>query len=219
MSGLFETIRIRSGEAPFLPQHVARMTASCRALGRPAPEPGLGDRVLAHRAAGDVIVRVALDERGERIETRAVPPEGPMRIVFSGTRHEPYPHKTTVRTVFDRARARVVPFRADEAILFAVDGSLAEGCVTNVFFWLGDVLCTPSLDVGILPGVGRARVLALAQERNIEVREGRFARAEIEGLPFFLCNGVRGVLETAVHGDWRKTRDDRTGALAGQFWG
>jgi len=143
----------------------------------------------------------------------------PMRIVFSGTRHEPYPHKTTDRGVFDRARSRVVPFRADEALLFAQGGVLAEGCVTSVFFWLGEVLCTPALDVGILPGIGRARVIELARGRKIEVREGHFTRPEIEGLPVFLANAVRGVMETAVHGDWRSTPDDRTRTLAAGFWG
>jgi branched-subunit amino acid aminotransferase/4-amino-4-deoxychorismate lyase len=219
MSGLFETIRIRDGVATFLPQHLGRLAASCEALGKDPPAPGLAERVGAHAGAGDLIVRVTLDARGERIEPRAIPPSAPIRIVFSGTRHEPYPHKSTERFVFDRARARVVPFRADEAILFADDGSLAEGCVSSVFFWLGPALCTPSLDVGILPGVGRSRVIALARGRGIDVREGRFTRAEVEGLPIFLCNGVRGVMETAVHGDWRSRRDDRTRALAAQFWG
>ena len=219
MSGLFETIRIRNGGAPFLAQHLARLVASCQALGRTAPAPGLESRVAAHRHAGDAIVRVTMDDRGERIETRAVPPVGPMRIVFSGTRYEPYPHKTTDRDVFDRARSRVIPFRADEALLFTGEGHLAEGCVTNVFFWRGGTLCTPSLELDILPGVGRARVLEVAWERKIAVEEGRYSRADVEGVALFLVNGVRGVLESAVHGDWRRPGDDRTRALAERFWG
>lgn len=219
MDGLFETIRVRAGNAPFVTRHIARLTSSCQALGREPPAPGLEDRVAAHHTKGEIIVRVTLDARGERIETRPVPPAVPMRIVFSGTRHEPYPHKTTARVVFDRARARVVPFRADEAILFNGEGYLAEGCVTSVFFWLGETLCTPALSLGILPGVGRARVLEVARERKMAVREGSFTRAEIEGLPVFLVNGVRGVLETAVHGDWRRPQDDRTRIFAERFWG
>ena len=218
MTGLFETIRVRGGKIPFLDQHVARLTASTQALGRIPPAAGLEDRIRAV-AAGDLIVRVTLDARGERIETRPVPPAAPMRIVISGTRHEPYPHKTTERDVFDRARSRVVPFRADEAVLLTGEGFLAEGCVTNVFFWQGATLCTPELSLGILPGIGRARVLSLARERKIAVEEGRYLRAVIEGLPMFLVNGVRGILETAKHGDWRRTTDDRTRMLAEGFWG
>jgi branched-subunit amino acid aminotransferase/4-amino-4-deoxychorismate lyase len=198
---------------------VARLTSSCQVTGRQPPEPGIEARVAAHLPAGDVIVRLTLDDRGERIETRAVPPAGPMRIVFSGTRHEVYVHKSTARDVFDRARSRVVPFRADEALLMTGEGFLAEGCVTSIFFWQGSMLCTPDLELGILPGIGRARVLELARQRKIAVEEGRYTRGQVEGLPIFLVNSVRGVLETAVHGDWRRPRDDRTRALADRFWG
>jgi branched-subunit amino acid aminotransferase/4-amino-4-deoxychorismate lyase len=219
MPGLFETIRIRQGAAPFLGQHVARLMASCQVTGRQPPAPGIESRVLAHLPAADIIVRVTMDDRGERVETRAVPPAGPMRIVFSGTRHEVYVHKSTLREVFDRARSRVVPFRADEAILLTGEGFLAEGCVTSVFFWQGSTLCTPTLELGILPGIGRARVIELARERKVTVEEGKYTRSVVEGLPLFLVNSVRGVLETAVHGDWRRPRDDRTRALADRFWG
>lgn len=219
MPGLFETIRVREGRIPFLSQHVVRLTSSCRALGMAPPAAGLEDRVKAYAPAGELIVRVTLDERGERIDTRPAPAAEPMRIVFSGTRHEPYPHKTTEREVFDRARSRVVPYRADEAVLLSEEGLLAEGCVTSVFFWLAETLCTPSLDVGILPGVGRARVLEVARSRGLALREGRFERADIQGLPMFLVNAVRGVLETTVHGDWRRQRDDRTLLIAEHFWG
>ena len=218
MSGLFETIRVREGRVPFVARHVSRLTASCRALGVAEPEPGVAERIEAH-ATGDLIVRLTIDGRGERIETRQVPPAAPMRVVFSGTRHVPYDHKSTDRAVSDRARSRVVPYRADEAILLTQDGYLAEGCVTNVFFWHAGELCTPALDLGILPGVGRARVFEVAKERGIGVREGHFTKAEFEGLPIFLVNAVRGIMETTVHGEWRLSTDDRTRALADRFWG
>ncbi len=220
MAGLFETIRFRNGVAPFLDQHLERLATSCRALGRPEPAAGFAARIAAHPHGGDAIIRVTLDERGERIESRPAPAPEPLRIVWSGTRHEPYTHKVTDRRVFDLARARVVPFRADEALLFAAGGIVAEGCVTSIFFWHGPALLTPSLDVGILPGIGRARVIAMAREKKLEVREGRFERAEIEGLPIFLVNAVRGILETTVHGEWRGARgDSRTRALVEHFWG
>jgi branched-subunit amino acid aminotransferase/4-amino-4-deoxychorismate lyase len=219
VTGLFETLRVREGAIPLLERHLARLAASCAALGMAPPAPGLAERLAPHRAAGDVVVRVTLDARGERIEARALPEPGPMRIVFSGTRHQPYPHKTTDRAVFDLARSRVVPYRAEEAILLTADGRLAEGCVTSVFFWHGSELCTPSLDVGILPSIGRARVIEVARDLGITVREGRFARAEAEGLPLFLVNSVRGVVETAVHGRVGTSRDDRTSRLAAAFWG
>ncbi len=218
MVTLFETMRARGGRVPLLERHLARLASSCAALGVPPPDESLADRVRAQALAGDLVIRVSVDRGGDRIEPRAAPADGAMRIVFSGTRHEPYPHKTTDRAVFDRARARVVPYRADEAILLTADGDLAEGCITSVFFWLGDTLCTPALDLGILPGVGRARVLELARERGIPLREGRFRRAEAQGLPIFLVNAVRGVVGATFFGDRRAAGDDRTRLMAEAFW-
>jgi len=219
MTGLFETLRVREGTIPLLERHLARLAASCAALGMTPPAPGLEGRVMRHAAAGDAVVRVTLSARGERIEARPLPEPGPMRIVYSGTRYQPYPHKITDRAVFDLARSRVVPYRAEEAILMTAEGHIAEGCVTSIFYWLGPELCTPSLDLGILPSIGRARVIEVAQRLGIAVREDRFTRAEMEGLPLFLVNSVRGVVETAVHGRAGASRDDRTTRIAAAFWG
>jgi len=219
VAGVFETIRVREGRIAFLEHHLSRLGNTCRALGLEPPREGLAERLLRQVRAGDMVLRVTLEDGGERIEARPAPATGPMRIVFSGTKHRPYPHKTTDRKVFDEARGRVVPYRADEAILFTEDGLLAEGCITSVFFWLGSTLCTPSLDLGILPGVGRARVLELAQARGVPVQEGRYSRAEMQGLPLFLVNSVRGIMETTLHGDWRSPKgDDRTRLLGEEFW-
>ena len=218
MAGLFETIRVRDGRVPFLERHVARLAASCRALGQAPPRAGLDERVLGY-ATGELVVRVTLEGPAERIETRAVPPGGAMRVAFSDVPHEPYPHKLTERGVFERARARVPAHRADEVVLLTPEGLVAEGCVTSVFFWRHDALCTPALELGILPGVGRARVLELARERGVPVREGRFAPGDCAGAPLFLVNSVRGVVETVAAGPERPPEDVRTALLARSFWG
>lgn len=218
MIGVFETMRVRGGQIPFLDRHLARLREACAALGIRPPDADLASRIQDAARASDMVIRVTLED-GERIETRALPAPGPMRTVFSGTIHEPYPHKTTQRHIFDRARSRVVPYRADEAILLTRDGVLTEGCITSVFFWLGSTLCTPSLDLGILPGIGRARLLEMASGLGIAVQEGHFTKAEVQGLPVFLVNSVRGIIDTAQHGDWRSPRgDDRTARLAERFW-
>ena len=217
MPGLFETIRVRAGLVPFLERHLARLAASCGALGQAPPRPGLDERVLGY-AAGELVVRVTLEGPAERIEARAVPPGGALRVAFSDVPHQPYPHKLTERGVFERARARA-DHQADEVVLLTPEGLLAEGSVTSLFFWQHDTLCTPALELGILPGVGRARVLELARERGVPVREGRFTRDDCAGAPLFLVNSVRGVVETVADGPGRQPEDVRTALLARSFWG
>ena len=46
---------------------------------------------------------------------------------------------------------------ADDAVFVRDDGIVLEGPVTNVWWRRGDTLSTPSLDLGILAGVTRAR--------------------------------------------------------------
>lgn len=61
-------------------------------------------------------------------------------------------------------RARRIARRAgaDEAILLSSEGWLAEGAISNLFWISGGALETPALSLGVLPGVTRAKVCALA---------------------------------------------------------
>jgi branched-chain amino acid aminotransferase len=83
-----------------------------------------------------------------------------------------------------------------EAILCAAGGSVAEGSSSNVFAVVAGELRTPALDVGILDGVTRGKVLALARQNGIPAREVSFLgpdelRAAEE---VFLTSAARGVL-------------------------
>jgi branched-chain amino acid aminotransferase len=84
---------------------------------------------------------------------------------------------------------------AHEAILCAEDGSVAEGASSNVFIVCRGEVVTPSLEVGILEGVTRAKVLELCQAHHIPCRQGRFGvdvlRAADEA---FITSATRGVL-------------------------
>ena len=63
------------------------------------------------------------------------------------------------------------------------EGCLAEGTISNLFFVLSQnekaVLCTPSVDCGILDGITRNIVLELAKKHGIPAKEGRFKKEDI----------------------------------------
>ncbi len=103
---------------------------------------------------------------------------------------------------------------ADDALLLTTEGWAAEGTVWNVFWWEGDWLRTPALDVGILPGIGRARVLELSEA----VEQGRYPRQALEGKSLFLTNAVRGIVPLASLDGVRVPADPRTAELARRFW-
>jgi branched-chain amino acid aminotransferase len=92
---------------------------------------------------------------------------------------------------------------AHEAILCSARGSVAEGATSNVFFVAHGEVHTPALEVGILDGVTRAKILTLAREAGIETREDAFvAPGELRAADeVFLTSAVRGILPvTTVDG-------------------
>ncbi len=92
-------------------------------------------------------------------------------------------------------------------------GWVAEGTTWNVFWWDGGGLRTPALDLEILPGIGRTRVLELGKGQ-----ETRAPRAALDGKSLFLVNAVRGILPLASLDGARVPADGRTAELARRFW-
>jgi 4-amino-4-deoxychorismate lyase len=90
---------------------------------------------------------------------------------------------------------------------------VAEGTVWSLFWWDGDVLRTPGLDLGVLSGVGRAHVLELAPGAG-----GGHPRAALDGKSLFLANAVRGVVPIASLDGTPVPADLRTVDLARRFW-
>src|SRR5207253_7623807 len=86
--------------------------------------------------------------------------------------------------------------------------------VWTVFWWDGDALRTPALELGILPGIGRARVLELVKR----VVQGRYPAQELAGKSLFLTNAVRGIVPIASLDGVAVPADPRTAELAERFW-
>lgn len=101
-----------------------------------------------------------------------------------------------------------------EAILCSADGWVAEGATSNVFaVTKAGVLMTPSLDVGILDGVTRAKVLQLARHAGIPVEEGRFTAQQLrDASEVFITSAARGVLP-ATSVDGQAVGDGSPGAI------
>ena len=216
MTALIETIRVKDGRAPLWRLHQARLEASCLALGIPRPivEPPRGgeDRVVQYIV---VIGEQRADaEEPAGIKERAVGSVAPVRLALSRETHRPYPHKTTERVVFDRAAAKAKAQGADDAVLLTAEGLVAEATIWTLFWWEGDRLATPALDLGVLPGVGRARLGQLTGG----LVERRVRAEELMGRSLLLANAARGVVQVAEWQGSSVEQDTRTGWLREAFW-
>jgi len=206
---LIETIRIRNGEAPLWYLHLRRLAVSCKALGIPLPA------VLEVPQGGnDRVYRLEVGMRGMQVSERLPGPATPVKLVVSKVAHHSYPYKTTDRAQFDRAGDAARAAGADDALLLTPGGFVAETSIWSVLWWEDAQLCGPAFELGILPGVGRARVTELVGK----VEERRSTLRELEGRPFVLVNAVRGVVPVASIAGVQVPGSRETDALARRFW-
>jgi branched-subunit amino acid aminotransferase/4-amino-4-deoxychorismate lyase len=152
--------------------------------------------------------------RGLQVSERAVGGTEPISLVRARVVHRTYPHKTTERAQFDRALEEAAAAGADDAVLLTEGGHVAECAIWGIFWWDGDRLCAPALELGVLPGVARARLAELAGG----IAERKATAAEIEGRSLFVANSVRGVVPVLSFEGRSVPQDSGTARLSGSFW-
>jgi len=212
--GLIETMRVRDGRIPFLERHLARLGRSLGELGLPTPSRDVVALVKPFAGTGDAVLRLEVQDGRASVTVRELPALAPPAVITASEPHQPYPHKTTERDCFADAGQEAEVAEADDALLLTHDGWVAEGTVWTVFWWAGDALRTPALDLGILPGIGRARVLELVPR----VEQGRYPKQALGGKSLFLTNAVRGIVPIASLDGAPVTADSRTADLVSHFW-
>jgi branched-subunit amino acid aminotransferase/4-amino-4-deoxychorismate lyase len=206
---LIETIRIRSGEAPLWYLHLRRLAVSCKALG--VPLPGV---LEVPQGGNDRVYRLEVGMRGMQVSERLAGPATPVKLVVSKVAHHSYPYKTTDRAQFDRALDAARAAGMDDALLLTPGGFVAETAIWSVLWWEDDQLCGPAFELGILPGVGRARVTEIVGK----VEERRATMDDVQGRPLILVNAVRGVVPVATLDGVPVPPARETDALASRFW-
>lgn len=174
--------------------HLARLTASARAFGFAFDRHGARNELQAatFRLRGPRRIRLLLAAGGAvAIEVGPLPsaPIGPVPVAVVPLPVAPADirlrHKTSDRAFYDRARRGAGSF---EVVFARPDGRLTEGSFTSLFVPRGDVLVTPPLADGLLPGVLRAELI----ERGRAV-EGTLLAGDLAG-GFFIGNAVRGLI-------------------------
>lgn len=100
------------------------------------------------------------------VETRRVPDEA-------------IPAAAKTHNYLNGILARAELDGADEALLCDLEGRVAEGATSNLFFVADGELHTPTTNGPVLPGITRRVTLELAAESGVPVREGRYGPAEV----------------------------------------
>lgn len=98
--------------------------------------------------------------------------------------------------------------RGAEGLMLTAAGEIAEGIVSNIFFFSGGRLHTPDTATGILPGITREMVLELAAAAGLDSGQGFYRWGQLEQAEeVFLTNSVQEIVPvtTLWNGDRRIT--------------
>jgi branched-chain amino acid aminotransferase len=236
--GVFETMRVANGRVFRLGDHLHRLADAARRTGIPLPA-GIAAAVHRTVSANDVAdggARITLTRGRSAPGLRTAGSSDPtLLITVFPYRASSSLLETGARAILSRGRLNPEGLAAglkhvgymeailaqreadaagvDEAILLDTRGNLAEAAAANLFLVRSGELLTPSLACGVLPGITRAIVIALASSAGARVREGELRPAELRGAgESFLTSSLRGIVPL-VEVDGRAIGDGRAGAL------
>jgi para-aminobenzoate synthetase / 4-amino-4-deoxychorismate lyase len=200
-AGIFTTLRVTGGEPDGLDEHLARLAVSTRAVfGRdlPAELPAQVGKCVTTGGSGRL--RITVQPLGGplqcRVELTEVGPE------LAGVRLRPVTvpgglgeHKWADRRILAELAASENLAADEQLLLCDADGSAMETDRGSVFAVIGGILRTPATDGRILPGVGRARVLAAARRAGLAARAGPLRLAELAAASeVFVVSSMRGIV-------------------------
>jgi branched-chain amino acid aminotransferase len=160
---------------------------------------GLGAR-LAELGTGAAIVMVeALTEQPEELALAVV--DWPL------PRRQDRGHKTLAYLDHVIARELARARGADDAIRLDADGNAIEGATCNLFAVTGGTVTTPPADTGALPGIVRARVLALCAKAGVRTALRALSLRDLRGADeLFVTSSLRGVVPvTRLDGGLRQS--------------
>ena len=207
--GVFEGLRVYAGRVFKLPDHLARISVSARAIGLEIPggEQALERIVLetARAHGNDEAYLRLLVTRGDGElgvdptschDPRIICIADDIRLYSEDKRRHGLDMLTSSlrRPSADVLDPRVKSLNymnsvlakqearlrgADEALLLNAAGMVAEAAVANLFAVKGGRLTTPPVTDGALEGITRASVLSLAAELGIPAREATLGRFDL----------------------------------------
>ncbi len=204
--GLFETILLAAGRPVGLESHLARLTASARALY--GTEPAVAELAAAAReaASGQEYARLRIEVTPgptggleERLTVTALDPADffPPRERGAELRSFVPPHWAGAHKLADRDWLEGVERELEGEqvpLILGPGGEVLEAGRANVFAAFGGRLVTPPLDGRILGGTARAATLELAAELGIATEERALAVTQLRDADeVFLTSSLRGV--------------------------
>lgn len=208
--GIFETMRITGGRLEFWQAHCERFLHSAKVfnlhgnLTEAAILAAIRELVQSEKLRDGIVKLSLLSEGAESccyVYSRSIElPDESVRLQVNtqsalNERSVLAGHKTHnyMEAMHLKQLAKSVGYFDQVRINTA--GFLTETTVANLFFVKDNILYTPALSTGILPGVIRGEVIEIARKHSISVEEGHYPLDALKTTEaFFLTNSSVGIL-------------------------
>lgn len=221
--GLFETFRVYNGHPFLLDDHIERLNKGLHVLNinlqfsREQIVNAL-QLLLEKNRLQDAYIRLNVSAGMGEIGLQTEPYENPSMIIFSKklppmkevekkarilnlTRNTPEGHERLKSHHYLNnvlAKREIGNSQDCEGIFLTAEGYLAEGVVSNLFWIKDEILYTPAIETGILNGITRQFVIALARKNGIEAHEGLYPLSTLlEADEVFVTNSIQEIVPIA----------------------
>lgn len=196
---IFETARVENGEVTFLSDHIQRMKQAADYFLFNFDESKIHKKIhtLLKELDKEKVYRlkIVLSKIGKvKLQTEEfIQRNSPVKIVLSKNRISSSNRfqyfKTTNRKLYDEEFSFYKAKGFFDVIYLNENDDVAEGSITNIFIRKGEVIVTPSLQCGILPGIYRRHFI----RTHPEIKEKRISLDDlISADGIILTNSLRG---------------------------
>ncbi|WP_337872835.1 aminodeoxychorismate synthase component I [Ignavibacterium sp.] len=199
---IFETARVEKDNVTFLKEHLSRMKQAAEFFLFPFYEDKIISKISAELKKIDKTktyrLKIFLSKSGkinieiEEFKQKAIP----VNIILSSNRinsRKKFQYfKTTNRKLYNEEYRHFKSKGFFDVIYLNENDDVAEGSITNIFIKKGEVILTPSLQCGILPGIYRRYYL----RTHPEIKEKRISLDDLlTADEVILTNSLRGAVK------------------------
>lgn len=211
--GIFETVKILNGETIFLKEHYERMAKSalyfninvgtnlCEIVEMAKSIIKINEtregalKILMFRSSDKDHLSVITDNRKYENEKYLHGVSLKFSNIIKDETSLFIKHKTIncLENILERENALKEGY--EDAVFINAKGHITETSVANIFFINKNIIYTPSCASGILPGIIRGKIINIAKEKGMFLKEGFFKKEHLmDSESVFITNSLMGIM-------------------------
>lgn len=211
--GLFETIKIENGKIIFFDEHIERLKNSTKELGMEFSQDieslkkhcyelinknHIKKGVLKITLTKNTNSNILIISNSERYYENNVYDKG-FKIKLSKVKRNQFsilPYIKSNNYMENYIERQIALENGYDEILFLnIDNKVCEGAISNIFYIKNNIIYTPKVECGLLPGIVRKKIIDLAKNLGCIIIEDEFSLDEVLSADeVFLTNSLFDIM-------------------------